>query len=87
MDERGLQVGPGNIIVDQPTLPSLVWSAQGAHCGQGMLVSWSGLDATVTKRRNVTFFRVRCWARNAVVMRLLGVCDRLLEGTPTEPLL
>lgn len=79
-----VQVKSGQIVVDQPTLQSLIGCVQDAHAEQGLLVSWAGFKPTVRKRTNELYFRVRFWGRDEVIDALLSVYDHLPEEIRAE---
>ena len=74
-----VQVKSGDVVVDQPTLQSLLECITDTHAEQGLLVSWSGFKPTVQKRVNELFFRVRLWGRKEIINALMGVYDQLSE--------
>ena len=74
-----VQVKSGSIVIDQPTLQSLIGSVQDAHADHGLLVAWSGFKQSVVRRTNELYFRVRLWGREEVMNALFGVYDRLPE--------
>ena len=79
-----VQVKSGTVVVDQPTLQSLIGAVQDAHADHGVLVSWSGLKRTVDARRNELFFRIRLWGRTQIIDALLEVYERLPEEFKAE---
>ena len=76
-----VQVKSGGIVVDQPTLQSLLGSLTDAHADQGLLVSWSGFNSSVRQRLNELYFRIRIWNRADFIAALLNVYDQLSEET------
>jgi restriction system protein len=79
-----VQVKSGAVVVDQPTLQSLIGAVQDAHADHGLLVSWAGFKRTVDARRNELFFRIRLWGRTQIVDALLEVYERLPEEFRAE---
>ena len=79
-----VQVKSGSVIVDQPTLQSVIGAVQDAHANHGLLVSWGGFKRTVDARRNELFFRIRLWGRAQIVDALLDVYERLPEEFRAE---
>jgi restriction system protein len=79
-----VQVKSGAVVVDQPTLQSLIGAVQDAHADHGLLVSWGGFKRTVDARRNELFFRIRLWGRTQIVDALLETYERLPEEFRAE---
>lgn len=79
-----VQVKSGTIVVDQPTLQSLIGAVQDAHAEYGLLVSWSGFKRTVDARRNELFFRIRMWGRAQIIDALFEAYERLPEEFRAE---
>ena len=79
-----VQVKSGTIVVDQPTLQSLIGAVQDAHADHGVLVSWGGFKRTVDARRNELFFRIRLWGRTQIIDALLDIYERLPEEFRAE---
>ncbi len=78
------QVKSGNVVVDQPTLQSLIGSIQDTHADHGLVVSWGGFTNAVRRRTNELFFRVRLWGREELVDNLFATYDRLPEDIRAE---
>jgi restriction system protein len=79
-----VQVKSGTVVVDQPTLQSLIGAVQDTHADHGLLVSWGGFKRTVDSRRNELFFRIRLWGRSQIIDALLDVYERLPEEFRAE---
>lgn len=79
-----VQVKSGDISADQPSLQSLLGCIHDTGADQGLLVSWSGFKATVRKRTNDLYFRVRFWGRDEIVSALLDVYPKLPEAIRAE---
>jgi len=79
-----VQVKSGDIIVDQPTLQSLLGCIQDVHADHGLLVSWSGFKTPVRQRVNELYFRVRLWGREEILDALFRTYDRLPEKIRAE---
>ena len=75
-----VQVKSGDIVVDQPTLQSLIGSVQDTSADYGLIVSWSGFKSSVRSRTNDLYFRVRLWGRDEILNALFSVYDRLPES-------
>lgn len=75
-----VQVKSGDILVDQPTLQSLIGSVQDTSADYGLIVSWSGFKSSVRSRTNDLYFRVRLWGRDEILNALFSVYDRLPES-------
>jgi restriction system protein len=79
-----VQVKSGSVVVDQPTLQSLLGCLSDTRAEHGLLVSWAGFTSAVRQRANELYFRVRMWGRKEVVDALLAVYDRLPEEIRSE---
>jgi restriction system protein len=79
-----VQVKSGDIVVDQPTLQSLIGCIADTRAEHGLLVAWSGFKSTVTQRANELYFRVRLWDRSAILDALFSVYDKLPEDIRAE---
>jgi len=74
-----VQVKSGDMVVDQPTLQSLLGCIQDVQADHGLLVSWSGFKSSVHKRGNDLYFRVRLWGRDEIMEALFRTYERLPE--------
>jgi restriction system protein len=79
-----VQVKSGDIIVDDPTLQSLIGAVHQLNATHGLLVSWSGFKSSVRKRTSQEYFKVRLWGRDDIVNSLLSVYDKLPEDIRAE---
>ncbi len=79
-----VQVKSGDLVVDQPTLQSLIGCVHDAQADHGLLVSWGGFKPTVRRRTNELFFRVRLWGRDEVIDAIFANYDQLSEVVRAE---
>lgn len=79
-----VQVKSGDIIVDDPTLQSLIGAVHQLNATHGLLVSWSGFKSSVRKRTSQEYFKVRLWSRDDIVNSLLSAYDKLPEDIRAE---
>ena len=79
-----VQIKPGNIVADQPTLQGLIGCIADINADQGLLVSWSGFTSPVRQRVNELYFRVRLWGRDDILNALFRTYDKLPEDIRAE---
>jgi restriction system protein len=79
-----VQVKSGSVVVDQPTIQSLLGCITDAHADHGLIVSWSGINSTVRQRLNELYFRVRVWGREEFLQALLAVYEQLPDEIRAE---
>ncbi len=72
-----VQVKSTNDPVDLPTLNQLVGAMHNTKADQGLLVSWGGFKATVTKEVPNQFFQVRLWTQRQLIEELQANYDKL----------
>ena len=72
-----VQVKSGSVVVDQPTIQSLLGCIADTHADRGLIVSWSGINSAVRQRLNELYFRLRVWGREEFLAALLSVYEHL----------
>jgi restriction system protein len=72
-----VQVKSGDSPVDRPTLDQLIGAMQNVQAEHGLLVSWGGFKATISKEEEAQFFKVRLWNQGDLIEELLEHYDRL----------
>jgi restriction system protein len=79
-----IEVKSGDGLVDRPTVDKLMGAMTKFNAPQGLFVAWGGFKSNVQKELASSFFRVRLWTQQDLLMQLFLHYEKLDEEIRVE---